>query len=369
MRIATFNMENLFTRPVAMGYQDSAQAAAVLQDFDELNRLIGAATYDTATKDKLKTLLEKYDFQSQNNKGDGLIRLHEIREKLYKVPQGTQQVEIVAKGRGSWVGWFDLVREDINWPAIENTGRVVDAVDADVLLTVEVEDRLTLERFNRQVLAKKFNAAYAHHLLVDGNDTRGIDIGLYSRFPILGVRSHSDEEQNGQRIFSRDCPEFDLELPGGQRLVVLGNHFKSKGYGPTNTSAAKRLKQAKRAKAIYQAALARSPLVVVAGDLNDTPASPPITALTTGTQLKDAMKHPTYTSKPNAKPGTYETGNSTNQKIDYLFLSPALFQAVTDVDVERRGVYAPVAGNPFPTVTSKVNQASDHGALWADVNV
>jgi hypothetical protein len=31
-----------------------------------------------------------------------------------------------------------------------------------------------------------------------------------------------------------------------------------------------------------------------------------------------------------------------------------------------RGVFAPRAGNPFPEVTSKADQASDHGALYAD---
>ncbi len=69
------------------------------------------------------------------------------------------------------------------------------------------------------------------------------------------------------------------------------------------------------------------------------------------------------------KPGTYGSGNTLNQKLDYVFLSPALQAVVEKVDVERRSVYAPVAGNPFPEVTSKANQASDHGAVWVDLNI
>ena len=33
-------------------------------------------------------------------------------------------------------------------------------------------------------------------------------------------------------MFSGECPEYDIELPGGgQRLVILPNHFKSKRNG------------------------------------------------------------------------------------------------------------------------------------------
>jgi endonuclease/exonuclease/phosphatase family metal-dependent hydrolase len=262
------------------------------------------------------------------------------------------------------------VRDDLNWPAIENTGRVVDAVRADVLLTVEVEDRLSLERFNRHVLGETFpGAAYPYNLLVDGNDTRGIDIGLYSRQPILGVRSYSHVENDGSRVFSRDCPEFDVDLGAGRTLVVLGNHFKSKGYGDPAYTAARRLQQAIEVKKIYDQALARSPFVVVAGDLNDTPDSAPLTTLTTSTGLRDVMEHPTYVSGPDPRPGTYKSGNPKSSKIDYILLSPQLWNVVTAVGVERRGIWAPQSIVPVPGVTSTINQASDHGAVWADLNV
>ena len=54
---------------------------------------------------------------------------------------------------------------------------------------------------------------------------------------------------------------------------------------------------------------------------------------------------------------------SPNQKIDYIFLSPALWATVQAVDVERRGIYAPNTHQSFPEVTSLVTQASDHAAV------
>lgn len=118
-----------------------------------------------------------------------------------------------------------------------------------------------------------------------------------------------------------------------------------------------------RTRRICLDALQRSQLVVVAGDLNDTPASAPIQALTAGTNMQDVMTHAAYEGKP----GTYTTGNSVNQKIDYVFLSPALWANVQRVDVERRGVYAPNTHASFPEVTSATTQASDHGAMGGSV--
>ena len=74
---------------------------------------------------------------------------------------------------------------------------------------------------------------YDHIMLVDGNDDRGIDVGLMTRATavIETVRSHVDDRIGKDRIFSRDCPEFRLTLAAGGTLVVLANHLKSKGYG------------------------------------------------------------------------------------------------------------------------------------------
>ncbi len=59
-----------------------------------------------------------------------------------------------ANGRSDWIGWFELKREAVDEKATENTGRVIDAVKADVLCMVEVEDRVAVNRFNSSVIPK-----------------------------------------------------------------------------------------------------------------------------------------------------------------------------------------------------------------------
>jgi hypothetical protein len=80
-----------------------------------------------------------------------------------------------------------------------------------------------------------FQYPFRTNMLVDGNDARGIDVGCFSQVPILSVRSHVDMPTPGADpatpVFSRDCPEFEIPLPGGNTLILLGNHLKSQGYG------------------------------------------------------------------------------------------------------------------------------------------
>ncbi|MFG2191683.1 endonuclease/exonuclease/phosphatase family protein [Streptomyces sp. NPDC048639] len=365
LRIATFNAENLFRRPRVFGLEDQAERREILEDFSALVSVLDHETYTAEDKDAIVGILEKYDVHNSQSRTRPFV-VNETRggAKLFKVKQGGA-IEIVAKGRPNWVGWAEMVRDDLNWEAVQNTGRLIAEIDADILLTVEVEDRLTLDRFNEQVLNDQMGAKrYPFNMLIDGNDSRGIDVGLFSRRPIDCIRSHIFDTASGRTVFSRDCPEFEVELPDGKPLWILGNHFKSKGFGKAADSANKRKMQAKQVRKIYEAALERSARVVVAGDLNDTPDSDPIELLLSA-GLQDAMSHSSYTGAP----GTYGTGQSLRQKIDYLMLSPDLFDRVQAVDVERRGIWAPHTFKSFETVTSKATQASDHGALFADLEM
>lgn len=361
IRLATFNMENVFTRPAAMSGDTWAEGAPALEAFAKLGRILQKPTYSEADQALIKEILETYGPPAP--KASRFIRVEQIREKLFTTTNG--KVTVKAAGHGDWVGWIDLVKDSVDPRATLNTARVVEAVNADVLLTVEVEDRLTLARFNDQILHEKLGLApYPYNALFDGNDERGIDIGIFSRYPIRSVRPHPFDADEIGTIFSRDCPEFEVELPGGAILWVLGNHWKSKGYG-SNTGA-KRMRQANRVEQIYREALERGEFVAVMGDLNDTKSSTPVQVLTTA-GLQDVMGHPLYKGTP----GTYGTGNTENQKLDYLFLSPELWSRVRAVGIERRGVYAPSLASSIGPLfaTSHLDEASDHAAVSVDLDM
>ncbi|MFF5359612.1 hypothetical protein ACFY4I_09430 [Streptomyces scabiei] len=177
---------------------------------------------------------------------------------------------------------------------MEDTARVIAEVDADILLTVEVEDRLAPDRIDSRVPGGAFGYdPYPFNLLVDGNDSRGIDVGILSRFPVTSVRPQS--------------------------------------WWPA---------------------------------ISTTPSPLPRSGCCS--TLREAMTDESYGANP---PGTHGTGKRDEQKLDYLLFSPELWERVTNVGVERRGIRAPRTFPSFDTVTSEADHASDHAALFADLNL
>lgn len=365
LRLASFNLNNLFERPRVLQLPGfSATAAQVLKDIERLTVLLESASYADATGAEIVALLTKYGFAKKNGSNEW-FDIQQARGKLFSL--GKTGLTLKAAGRADWLGWVDLKREDVNDDAIKNTARVVAAVNADVLCTVETESRPALDRFNAQAL-RPAQANYPHFLLVDGNDPRGIDVGVFSRFPIRSVRSHVDDTYTGANgkpyvVFSRDCAEYEIELPGGRTLWLLANHFKSQGYGTPASNDAKRLKQTQRVREILLERFdLKKELVVVAGDFNAEPTSASLKPLLTTPNLRDAFEASVFKNQPR---WTYHGGK---QQLDYLLLSKPLFAAVKTVGIERRGMWMKGV-TPFPEVTGDTNAASDHAAVWAEVEV
>ncbi len=231
---------------------------------------------------------------------------------------------------------------------MHNTGRVIRDVDADILAVVEAENRVLLKTFghyvvdrvNSELPSEQRKKPYTSTMLIDGNDDRGIDVGLMTKegFDIEDMRSHvHDVDDTGQIIYSRDCPEYAVATPTGESVWVLPNHFKSKFGGNDPDSIAKREAQATRTAEVYQRLRdIGQNNVVVLGDLNDTPESAPLQPLLDDTDLRDVSEHPDFEVGEFNVPqgnndrgiGTFGLGND-NQKIDYILLSPALFDRVT----------------------------------------
>jgi endonuclease/exonuclease/phosphatase family metal-dependent hydrolase len=370
VRLAAYNVENLFDRAKAMNLETWAQGRPVLEKFAELNGLLGEINYTAARKRRMVQLMI-YLGLVKSDTGSFVI-LRRNRGGLLRRPRLGGLV-ITANGRADWVGSLELRDEPINEHAMRNTARVMIDLEADVLGVVEAENRPALAAFNEEIIAAMDGTPFHHVMVIDGNDDRGIDVGLVTRtgFPIGPMRSHVDDRlANGETVFSRDCPEFRVTTPSGARLVVLVNHFKSKGFGDQNTSNRRRRAQAKRVKAIYEELVADGvELVAVIGDLNDTPDSAPLKPLVKDTDLKDAFTHPSF--KDGGFPGTFGLCNASN-KIDYLLLSPKLFAQVQAGGVFRNGMWPgsrPRRWEVYAEVTRPVEAGSDHAAIWVDVDV
>lgn len=370
MRLAVYNVENLFDRAKAMNLDTWEQGRPTLEKFAALNALLGEITYTPAAKRKMVKLMTELGLEKSDTAEFVILRRN--RGRLLTRPK-TGGIEITADGRADWVGSLELRNEPINDHSMRNTARVIRDLKADILGVVEAENRPALAAFNSEIVPAIGGKPFHHVMLIDGNDERGIDVGIMTRkgFPIAPMCSHVDDRLNdGKTVFSRDCPEYYVTTPSGNRVIVLVNHFKSKGYGGKEASDARRHAQAQRVKSIYEGLVnGGDPFVAVIGDLNDTPDSGPMRPLVQNTDLTDVFKLAAFDE--GGHPGTYGLCNAAN-KIDYILLSPKLKARVTGGGVFRKGMWPgsrPKRWDVYDEVTQPHEAASDHAALWVDLDI
>jgi endonuclease/exonuclease/phosphatase family metal-dependent hydrolase len=369
MRIASFNVENLFERAKAFNLEDKEAARVILEQYARLNDLFNEPNYSDASKGEMVDLLTKLGLADRDDGGEFAL-LRQNRGRLLRRPLGGG-TEIIAKGRADWIGWVELKTEAVNELAMQHTAMVIKDIGADVQAVVEADNRVALKKFSGIALEAIGGRPYEHVMLIDGNDDRGIDVALMTsaKYEIAGIASHVDDHDSQGEIFSRDCPEYTITTPSDERLVLLVNHLKSKGFGGQSSSNSKRRRQARRIAQIYRRLVSAGQTnVAVVGDFNDTPDSKPLAPLLAQTDLRDITTHRKFTS--DGRPGTFGNGTKSN-KIDYILLSPALFARVTGGAIFRKGVWGGKNGTLFPhypTMTRATEAASDHAAIYADID-
>lgn len=154
---------------------------------------------------------------------------------------------------------------------LDAIGAVLDRLDADVVLLQEVEHLALLRRLGART-------GHGEARLIEGNDPRGIDVGLLSRWPVVRYRGRAGElDAEGRRLWPRDAVEAVVQA-GDARLVLLGTHLSSH---LSDADGARRLEQAARLRQLADEAVAAEPgaLVLVGGDLNDEAGSTPLEPL------------------------------------------------------------------------------------------
>jgi endonuclease/exonuclease/phosphatase family metal-dependent hydrolase len=384
MRFATFNLENLFARPRVFELEKWTEGEPILKAFAEFNSLIEKVSYTQANKARMKDLLLEVEVYRLDH---GVVRRNRVTDPKwawlranrgkFDVEHKDTGIEIVANTRYDWTGWLELAKEPVDEINTRMTGQVIHDVNADVQAVVEVEDRPSLDRFNQDLLGGQFE----HVMLIDGNDPRGIDVGILTTKRVEIVSMHSnvdvpDPGAPGEHLFSRDCAEYLCRLPSKKTVRVLLNHFKSQSGG----GGEKRARQAKGVRKIVDQLVASGEKnLIVMGDLNEGPDGQgkpakhfaPLYAPTS--PLVDVFSLPAF--DPGPRPGTFQSCSTTN-RLDYIFVTKDLVPHVVGGGIERHGLWGdpdskkpPKAWDIYPGIANPNEAASDHAAVFVDIHI
>lgn len=205
---------------------------------------------------------------------------------------------------------------------LARVAQTIRKLNADVLALQEVENRGYLERFVEVFLA---DMGYVEIVLFEGNDDRGIDVALLSRFPVGPVTSYRHlsfpgADGNPAR-FERDILAVTVHAGEAEPLEVWVVHLKS-NYGGRSQAEPVRLAEAHALRRLLDARLDENPQarIAVCGDFNDYLNSESTRAVLGSSRgalraLADSL--------PKEKQITYNK-DPYRSMIDFIFCSPAL---------------------------------------------
>jgi uncharacterized protein len=203
----------------------------------------------------------------------------------------------------------------------------ISALGAGVVLFSEVESQAALDALQERL------PGFPSAVLGETGFPASVDVGVLSRHSITEVRWHRHRRlvrpDGSSTSFTREFLEVHLEVEGS-KVVVFSAHFRSK----RNDDPGRRLAEAQAAHELVTAAAREHPhaLVVLGGDLNDEPGSPPLDALE-----RDGALLRVSSGLSIERTWTYVFGR-TVMALDHLYLAhdagggyqPASFRTVRD---------------------------------------
>ncbi|MCP3137397.1 endonuclease/exonuclease/phosphatase family protein [Pyxidicoccus xibeiensis] len=223
----------------------------------------------------------------------------------------------------------------------DRLAKAITRLDADVVLLAEVETQAALDALHARL------PRFGHAALGETGAPGSVDVAVLSVHPI-STRGHRERvllrPDGSPTYFSRELLEVHVAAPDA-RAILFAAHFRSK----VNDDPGRRYAEADAARDIVSTVARAHPdaIVVLGGDLNDVPGSPPIDALE-----RDGHLLRVASDRPDSETWTYSFSGNL-QAIDHLYLArgggayvPGSFRA----EREPRGGYG----------------GSDHAAVYAD---
>ncbi len=362
------NIQNLFHRDLSFLRQNASKN---LQDWmEEFQSLLRNPDKRPRDLTRMRELAFLMGFSPRAT--EPFLTLRRKGGHLYVKPLGGER-QTRATERVGWNGWVELRSYPLDERHRSSKVGCIVAVEPDILVLQEVEDRPSLSDFNRDYLGPKLGSPFDQWLFTEGNDNRGLGHALLTRngHRIVGFRPHAHEKDvDGKDLFGTDCPEYTIVTPGGEELTIISVRFQEDG--DLGDSSAKRREQAQRVRSFYDRLTVQGKdRVVVCGTLGEVSYADSLRPLLGDGALRDVPCH-SGTGPGNAgQRGQLSFGGPSGDwlaKHDYLLSSRALYAGI-----RQSGVHFPpkACGGRLTRPFLRDNGRGRDGApppplVWAD---
>lgn len=376
MKIATFNIQNLFHRHKELNKIPAGKCA--LQWINEMDSLIRKQVKEPRDIDRIKELSFLIGFENLDRSNYAIMRKKGGELFFQRKPSS---LELKADHLTDWKGWTEIKTLPIDPVSIQNKARVIAEVNSDILLLQEVEDRSSLLQFNRDFLPCFNGVPYRELVVLQGNDERGLEMALLTNngYYLRGIETFSnDYEENENLLFDKNLMQYQIITPSQNKIWIIVVHFQDQKSLDKEMDDNKRYKQAARVADLYHKLREEGhENVVVAGTFNAVSYCHSLSPLLQNTDLKDISKHSSFevvadngSDAGYYRMGAYRKGVNIKQ-LDYLLLSPALFNKVKKSGLNRRALWPEVRPqwNIYSTIKKAENAASEHPVIWGEIGV
>lgn len=373
MKIATFNIQNLFHRD--RNLSDKSYSKCVTDWMNELDDLMCNSNRATNNTERIRELVFLLGFDKTFDVPYAVMR----KRAGFLFLKGMDYSKEMKSGElTDWNGWITLQTIPIDSLAVKNKARVIADVNADILLLQEIEDRASFEEFNAQFLTDVESEPYQEIAVVQGSDKRGQEMGvmLKNGHRIKSISTHHFDIDNSLNP-KKEFFQYEIETTSKQTIWLLAAQLQEEIQDKEMTDAYRKIQAGQIANVYRQLVQDGNKNVVVAGTLNAVSYSDSLSPLLRETDLKDVTKHEKFnvdfdegSDADYFRLGAYRLGVNIKQK-DYLLLSPNLFAKVKDCGLNRKGMLPkkrPI-WKVYPDMHSKKQAASEHPAVWAYIAI
>lgn len=369
MRIGFYNIENLFFRHREFMEEPAGKGAR--EWIREMDELICQGGDSGRVRERIEELSFLLGFSKIDPSHYAMLRTDgsDLYLKCF------DKKELVGALKRRRHHWTRVLNRPIPNISREYKARVIAEANADILLIQEVEDRPSLDYFNKKYLGAYPIKKYSTLSILQNADERRIEQGLCLREPyrLLEIRDFSSSVASEQWAFSQGFTGYHLKERNGKSFWLLLLQMLRKEDSQIDSDQLG-LEQSHFVASIFRNLEKENPRILVCGNFHEVSYSHSLVPLFES-GLKNVYKfiklraqRDLGTGSEYHSLGAYQKGINLRQQ-NYILASPAFLEHIRCGGILRKGIWPGkhFQWDCYSSLKSNSDQASSNPLLWVDI--